>query len=174
MDQQAGPDFLAGGGEMGALMRERDWSTTPLGMPAAWPVALRTLVPVMLGSKQLTFVAWGAEHRMLYNEGYAVLLGRKHPDALGQPLLDVWSEVRDDLAPIACLPPITMKSACCNRFREGSRFGAYLHTACPPGPGCRRRRKPARKPASAARDPLECARSCDLSLGHGIAPDDPR
>ncbi len=81
--------FPAGGGEMGALMRERDWSTTPLGMPAAWPVALRTLVPVMLGSKQLTFVAWGAEHRMLYNEGYAVLLGRKHPDALGQPLLDV-------------------------------------------------------------------------------------
>ncbi len=100
MDQQAGPDFLAGGGEMGALMRERDWSTTPLGMPAAWPVALRTLVPVMLGSKQPMFVAWGAEHRILYNEGYAALLGRKHPDALGRPLLDVWSEVRDDLAPI--------------------------------------------------------------------------
>ena len=100
MDKQAGLGFLAGGGEMGARMREHGWSPTPLGAPAAWPAALRTLVAVMLGSKQPMFVAWGAEHRMLYNEGYAELLGRKHPDALGRPLLDVWAEIRDDLAPI--------------------------------------------------------------------------
>ena len=54
----------------------------------------------MLSSKQPMFVAWGVDHEMLYNDGYAALLGRKHPDALGQPLLDIWSEVRDDLAPI--------------------------------------------------------------------------
>ncbi len=100
MDQQAWPDFLAGGGEVGVLMREHDWSATPLGMPAAWPVALRTLVMVMLGSKQPMFVAWGAERTLLYNQGYAGVLGRKHPDALGRPLLDVWSEIRDDLVPI--------------------------------------------------------------------------
>jgi len=100
VDQQAWPDFLAGGGEVGVLMREHDWSATPLGMPAAWPVALRTLVMVMLGSKQPMFVAWGAERTLLYNQGYAEILGRKHPDALGRPFLDVWSEIRDDLAPI--------------------------------------------------------------------------
>jgi len=35
--------FLAGG-EMGALMRAHDWSTSPLGSPADWPQALRTAV----------------------------------------------------------------------------------------------------------------------------------
>ena len=100
MSQQAGPDFLDGGGEMGARMREHDWSSTPLGNPSAWPASLRTQVAILLGSKQPMFVAWGADHGMLYNDGYAALLGRKHPDALGRPLLDIWSEVRNDLAPI--------------------------------------------------------------------------
>ena len=100
MNQQAGPDFLAGGGEMGALMREHDWSLTPLDAPAAWPGALRTLVAVMLGSRQPMFVAWGAERTLLYNDGYAGILARKHPDALGRPLLEVWSDIRDDLVPI--------------------------------------------------------------------------
>jgi len=100
VDQQAWPDFLASGSRMGALMRDHNWSSTPLGMPAAWPVALRTLVTVMLGSRQPMFVAWGAERTLLYNDGYAEILARKHPDALGRPFLDVWSEIRDDLLPI--------------------------------------------------------------------------
>ena len=32
-----GNAFLAGGGEMGALMREHDWSTSPLDSPENWP-----------------------------------------------------------------------------------------------------------------------------------------
>ena len=31
----AAPTFLAGGGEMGALMRAHDWAATPLGSPRA-------------------------------------------------------------------------------------------------------------------------------------------
>ena len=100
MNQHAGPAFLAGGGEMGALMREHDWSSTSLGAPTSWPGALRTLVAVMLGSRQPMFVAWGAGRTLLYNDGYAAILARKHPDALGQPLLDVWSEIQDDIVPI--------------------------------------------------------------------------
>lgn len=37
------PSFLAGGGEMGALIRAHDWATTPLGAPQDWPASLRTL-----------------------------------------------------------------------------------------------------------------------------------
>ena len=99
MNESAGPAFLAGG-RMGALMREHDWSSTPLGAPTSWPGALRTLIGVMLGSKQPMFVAWGAGRTLLYNDGYAAILARKHPDALGRPFLDVWSEIRDDLVPI--------------------------------------------------------------------------
>ena len=70
------PDFLAGGGETGALMRALDWSRNPLGPPEGWPQALRTLVGVMLGSRQPMFTAWGPSRIMLYNDGYAVLAGR--------------------------------------------------------------------------------------------------
>ena len=37
---------LAGGGEMGALMRAHDWSSSPLGPPEGWPQSLRTAVVV--------------------------------------------------------------------------------------------------------------------------------
>jgi hypothetical protein len=29
--------IFAGGGEMGALMRTHDWSTSPIGHPDTWP-----------------------------------------------------------------------------------------------------------------------------------------
>lgn len=45
------------------------------------------------------FVVWGPRRTLLYNEPYIGVLARKHP-ALGQDFLDVWSEIRDDLAPL--------------------------------------------------------------------------
>ena len=59
------PDFLAGGGATGALLRAHDWTSSPLGDPAAWPQALKTLAAVML-------IVWGPEHTTLYNDGYAL------------------------------------------------------------------------------------------------------
>lgn len=40
--------FLKGGGEMGELMRAKDWSQTPLGDPADWPPNLCTWLPFCL------------------------------------------------------------------------------------------------------------------------------
>jgi len=37
-------DFLPGCGEMGKLIRSKDWSKTPLGSPDTWPQSLRTTV----------------------------------------------------------------------------------------------------------------------------------
>jgi hypothetical protein len=37
---------------------------------------------------------------MVYNDGYIPVLGAKHPDALGQPLLECWSEIRDMIGPM--------------------------------------------------------------------------
>ena len=50
MDQQAGPGVLAGGGEMAALIRAKDWSGTPLGPVEHWPQSLRTTVSLCLAS----------------------------------------------------------------------------------------------------------------------------
>ena len=92
------PDFLRDGGEMGALMRAHDWAPS-LGDPSSWPQPLRTLVSVMLGSSQPMFVAWGPERIMLYNDGYAPLLGKRHPRALGASFNEVWHDILDQVGP---------------------------------------------------------------------------
>jgi hypothetical protein len=53
------PPFLAGGGEMGALIRAYQWAATPLANPAEWPIELKTLVSLLLTSPQPMFIAWG-------------------------------------------------------------------------------------------------------------------
>ncbi|WP_353452400.1 PAS domain-containing protein [Sphingomonas aerolata] len=46
------------------------------------------------------FIAWGSKQILLYNDAYAVVLANKHPDALGRPFMQVWSEIEADLIPI--------------------------------------------------------------------------
>jgi signal transduction histidine kinase len=92
--------FLDGGGEMGARMRSFDWSTTPLGDPAGWPQALKTLVNLLLASTQPMFTGWGPEQTWLYNDAFIPILGMKHPSALGRPSMEVWAEARAILEPL--------------------------------------------------------------------------
>src|SRR5579859_6439082 len=42
---------LAGGGELGALMRALEWSATPIGHVEGWPQSLRTAVGICLASR---------------------------------------------------------------------------------------------------------------------------
>src|SRR5262252_4036545 len=81
------PDVvLAGGGEMGALMRSVDWSKTALGPVERWPQSLRTAVSIMLESAFAMVVAWGPDFLFLYNDRYRpVLVATKHPAALVRP-----------------------------------------------------------------------------------------
>lgn len=94
------PVVLAGGGEMGALMRAHDWSASPLGSPEAWPQSLRTAIGLMLKARQPMFVAWGADLTFLYNDGYVAIFGAKHPDALGRPFAEVWSDIWEQISPL--------------------------------------------------------------------------
>jgi PAS domain S-box-containing protein len=93
--------FLEAGGEMAALMRAHDWSDSPLGPPAQWPQALRSVVSLMLASKFPMFVAWGPQLGFLYNDPYAEILGKKHPAALGRRFREIWEEIWDDVGPLA-------------------------------------------------------------------------
>ncbi|WBS02443.1 PAS domain-containing protein [Pseudoduganella sp. SL102] len=92
--------FLAEGGAVGALMRGHDWSTSPLGPPEHWPLALRTVVGLMLNSAFPMFAAWGPQLAFLYNDAYVDVLGRKHPQALGRPFHEVWADIWHDISPI--------------------------------------------------------------------------
>ena len=85
--------ILAGGGELGALMRAKDWSTTPLGSVEHWPESLKTAVRIVLTSRQAMSVWWGDQMINLYNDAYKEILGGKHPSALGQPASVVFPDV---------------------------------------------------------------------------------
>lgn len=97
---QNAPAFLTGGGELGGRIRAFDWTASPLGAPPGWPQSLKTLVATMLGSGQPMFIAWGPLRTMIYNDGYAVLCGSKHPTCLGRPFSEVWADIIDDAGPI--------------------------------------------------------------------------
>jgi signal transduction histidine kinase len=92
--------ILAGGGEMGALMRSIDWASTPLGPVSAWPQSLRTTVSTCLHSRFPILVWWGPELVMLYNDAYVSLIGGKHPQALGAPGREVFPEIWSIIGPM--------------------------------------------------------------------------
>jgi signal transduction histidine kinase/DNA-binding response OmpR family regulator len=95
----AAADCLAGGGEMGALMRAIDWSQTPIGPVKNWPQSLRTAVGIMLCSRYAMFVWWGQQLTNLYNDAYRPFLGKKHPGSLGRSAREVWAEIWDLIGP---------------------------------------------------------------------------
>jgi PAS domain S-box-containing protein len=93
-------DFLAGGGEMGALTRVYDWSATPLGKPEAWPQSLRTAVRILLNTNHPMFIWWGPELTQFYNDAYRQTMGpERHPSALGQGGRECWAEIWEIIGP---------------------------------------------------------------------------
>lgn len=54
----------------------------------------------MLSSRYPMFIAWGPGLAFLYNDGYAPILGAKHPQALGLPFERVWTEIWIDIKPL--------------------------------------------------------------------------
>lgn len=84
---------------MGARMRAVDWSTTVLGPVEQWPVSLRACVRIVLGSGHPMLISWGPDYTMLYNDAYGVVVGNKHPGALGRSCRDVLAEAWDFIGP---------------------------------------------------------------------------
>jgi signal transduction histidine kinase len=85
--------FLEGGGRMGALMRSRDWTASPLGQPADWPDTLKAAIGTCLSSQFPMVIWWGPQLLMFYNDAWQPILGdKKHPSGLGRPGAESWPE----------------------------------------------------------------------------------
>jgi len=93
-------DWLVGGGELGALIRAKDWAATPLGPIDAWPQSLRSCVSHLLPSRAQIVLFWGPDFVTVYNDAYRPVFGGKHPRVLGLPGRESWSELWDMLQPL--------------------------------------------------------------------------
>ncbi len=78
---------------MAVMVRDHDWSNTPLGAIAQWPASLRVAAGSVLDSPLPMIVLWGPQLIQVYNDAYQPILGERHPAALGQPTRACWPEV---------------------------------------------------------------------------------
>ncbi len=93
-------DLFAGEGELRALCRAIDWSATPLGPVESWSTTLRVAVRTTLDSASPINLWCGPELTLIYNDAYRVVLGDKHPGALGRPGSEVWAEIWPEIGPL--------------------------------------------------------------------------
>ena len=92
--------FLNGGGEMGALIRTHDWSSSPLGPPENWPQPLRTAMRLLLNTGHPMYIWWGPDLLCFYNDAYRRSIGpERHPCSLGRPAREVWAEIWEIIGP---------------------------------------------------------------------------
>lgn len=94
--------FLDHGGEIGKLIRGKDWSKHHLGDLKSWPQSLKTTLGLILNSRFPMLVFWGKELNCFYNDAFRPSLGieGKHPSSLGEPAEQVWEEVWDTVKPL--------------------------------------------------------------------------
>lgn len=88
-------------GEMVTLLRNTDWSSTPLGPPETWPEALRLQLNICFESAFPIAVWWGPDLIQFYNDGYRPILGAtKHPHAFGRPAVETWPDIWPTIGPL--------------------------------------------------------------------------
>ncbi len=83
-----------------AVIESIDWGRTPLGPRDRWPQSLRTALSICLGSRFPMAIWWGPSGIQLYNDGYRMILGRKHPHSMGQVGWECWAEIWDVVGPL--------------------------------------------------------------------------
>jgi PAS domain S-box-containing protein len=86
--------FLGDQSEAARLIAAHDWSGS-LGPIEAWLSSLRTCVSLIVHSPVPMVLMWGADGVMIYNDGYAVIAGSRHPDIMGAKVRDAWPEAAD-------------------------------------------------------------------------------
>ena len=98
-DSSTANGFLAGGGEMGALIRAQDWSGSSLGPPAGWAPLLKVMVATLLASPRPAIMAWGTSLFTFFNDSYRPIHSGRFNGLMGEAAADLWWDVWADLEP---------------------------------------------------------------------------
>jgi PAS domain S-box-containing protein len=66
-------------------MQQFDWDSSPVGPIGGWPPELRTICEFALATSEPINILWGDQCTFLYNQAYSLVVGDKHPGAMGRP-----------------------------------------------------------------------------------------
>ena len=72
---------------------EYDWSQTELGPIANWPETLRGTIRVLSLASLPMVMFIGPRGRLVYNDAYLPIAGKRHPRSIGGAVADAWPEV---------------------------------------------------------------------------------
>ena len=98
--EAAAQSLFQGPGEIRALARALDWSSTPSGPVSGWPQSLRSTIRILLSSQYPMILTWGPEFTQIYNDAYSKLIGAGHPAALGNDIRITLAASWDTLRPM--------------------------------------------------------------------------
>jgi signal transduction histidine kinase len=100
-DDSPGVSFfdLSSGGATGRLVRDKDWAATALGPRQSWPRSLHNHLSMIFELPTAAIIFWGPSQVQLYNDGYSVIMGPRHPQYLGATFRECWPEAYDTIHP---------------------------------------------------------------------------
>lgn len=87
------------GGQMASLIHAKDWSQTSLGPMESWPETLKGYVNMIMTLPAPAIIFWGPDQIQIYNDGYAVIMGPRHPKYLGATYKECWPETYPTIYP---------------------------------------------------------------------------
>ncbi|CAN5709896.1 hypothetical protein BH10ACI4_BH10ACI4_35960 [soil metagenome] len=90
---------VLGSGEMAGLIRNFDWSSTPVGPIESWSKELLSILNVMLASPVSALIYWGESFCLFYNDAARPFASDKHPASLGCSARSVWREAWHIIGP---------------------------------------------------------------------------
>jgi PAS domain S-box-containing protein len=98
------PLFASSGVNIAAKMADSEmlhrfdtmpWQSTALGPVETWPAPLIATVRMMLASPVPMVLLVGRDAILIYNEGYKIIAGKRHPQCFGASAFSSWPEVAD-------------------------------------------------------------------------------
>ena len=87
-----GSRSVVGNSQMARLVKDFDWSSTPLGPIDVWSETLLSHVNLLLCTPLPATLSWGEELTFFYNDAAIPTLGERHPHALGHSYRDVFAD----------------------------------------------------------------------------------
>lgn len=82
------------------FIRSVDWSSTGLGAMETWSTVLRQYCLHIMSDPEPRLLIFGESMTFVYNEACIELFGAKHPQVMGQSVVEAWSELWASVKPL--------------------------------------------------------------------------